>query len=88
MEKLKELSNELIEDGQPERAISEYLLDVYSQVKNIPIITTLKFSKDDENTEELVNSASQEWHTVNSEEFIKILETSVWLFKRSVEDWK
>lgn len=87
MRKLKELSIELIEDGQPERAISDYLLEVYSEVKNIPILTSLKFDEKAENTKELVSSASQVWETVNDDDFIEILETSVRLFKRSLNNW-
>ena len=87
MKDLKELSHELIEDGQPERAISEYLIEVFEEIKDIPIITTLKFDDNAETSEELVNSASQVWSTVTDKEFLEILETSVRLFKRSIENW-
>ena len=87
MKDLKELSNELIEDGKPERAISEYLIEVFEEVKEIPIITTLKFDDDAKTSEELVNSSSQVWSTVTDKEFLEILETSVRLFKRSIENW-
>jgi len=72
---ITKLSESILNDGQPERAIYEYLLETYKNIKSFECVDNITL-----NTENILESTNNKT-TISEIEFIEYVEKAVFLLK-------
>lgn len=72
---ITKLSESILNDGQPERAIYEYLLETYKNIKSFECVDNI-----DLNTENILYSQNNK-KMISESEFIEYIERAVFLLK-------